>query len=509
MPSLRLMTSLSFVLLCLAGLAGPATAQSRREVRVGERSVKELIDAVKSGKADEGTIRALLEVAESGDQAKLALLNLFSKTTSPKLRRGIQRVFVQAGPGTIGLLNEALRSPRDNQRRATIEVLGGLVRAGSTGGVRRLALLLLKDYLVRGHVSDRVLTLRILAASAGQTKSGEQPPRVPVVLPESLQRRELGPCLAILKALGKSCPESDRRSLRVVGEMLQARRALLLQDREQAETMIQKLEAPSKQPAFGALVAELKARLALLDRNPGAALKALEAIKERGTSHSFGTMVTLGQALFLKGQAGDAERAFRQAVARRPFSIEALSGLAACRSRAKDTDEAVKLMSRALAIEPRNGGAFFRRARYRWRTLKTDKIPYRHQRWDAVLADLEAAIKLLADDPIERAGACGRHGFLLRRRKRYEAAVRDLDEAIRLCEGRPRAQAAWLAQRGFLRLELKRWEKAIQDFQRYQESASPDDRMQALVEQSLQRARAALEQAGPPKSSDKPRGKLY
>jgi Flp pilus assembly protein TadD len=70
-------------------------------------------------------------------------------------------------------------------------------------------------------------------------------------------------------------------------------------------------------------------------------------------------LLTAGREALERGEYAQAERLFRQQVAKTPRSGEALSDLGAVLAREQKFDEAIKTYERALRADPRLTGVYF------------------------------------------------------------------------------------------------------------------------------------------------------
>lgn len=152
-------------------------------------------------------------------------------------------------------------------------------------------------------------------------------------------------------------------------------------------------------------------------------------------------------AMHQQGQLDLAEAVYREILQKQPRQFDALQLLATIAAQRHQSDEAVALFDRALAIKPDHAASYNNRG-----------IALRNLgRLDEALASYDKAIRLKPD----YVDALNNRGIALREQKRAEAALASYDQALAI---RP-AHAEVLFNRGEVLLELQRPQAALHSFE--------------------------------------------
>jgi protein O-GlcNAc transferase len=161
-------------------------------------------------------------------------------------------------------------------------------------------------------------------------------------------------------------------------------------------------------------------------------------------------MIKLKQASVLhqQGMLAEAERLYREVLAKAPGQPDALHFLGVLETQQGRHEAGLTLMDRALKISPGNAGILYNRAN----TLRD------MGQLEKALAGYDAALKVKKDN----AAALNNRGAVLRSLNRYSEAVASFDAVLRLNPGHADA----LINRGNALLDLDRGADALQSYER-------------------------------------------
>lgn len=151
-----------------------------------------------------------------------------------------------------------------------------------------------------------------------------------------------------------------------------------------------------------------------------------------------------------------------------------------------DYSKALRDVSRAIKLQPKNGQIYLERSKIRWVGLRKESIDYKDSQWNAVMSDLNSAIRLhpnLAD-------AYGRRAFIFRRRKQFKESLSDYDRAIKC---KPEDVYLWHGYRGLLYAEYSQFKEALEDFENYLSKATSTQQIYSRIQKERARVRRELE----------------